>query len=78
MNNRDRFFATIHHQPVDHPASWLGLPVPLAEQALIKYFGVSGIDQLRILIIGLVTLVTSFCITSYGSYIGEEIINNGH
>lgn len=30
-----------------------------------------------ILIIGLVTLVTSFCVTSYGSYIGEQIINSG-
>ena len=31
-----------------------------------------------ILIIGLVTLIVSFCITSYGSYIGEQMINNGH
>ena len=31
-----------------------------------------------ILIVGLLTLITSFCITSYGSYIGEQIINNGH
>ena len=31
-----------------------------------------------ILIIGLVTLVASFCVTSYGSYIGEQIINSGH
>lgn len=50
MNHRDRFFATIHYQPVDHPASWLGLPVPSAEQALTKYFGVSSIDELRTII----------------------------
>lgn len=29
-----------------------------------------------ILIIGLLTLIVSFCITSYGSYIGEQIINS--
>lgn len=28
-----------------------------------------------VLIIGLLTLIASFCITSYGSYIGEQIIN---
>jgi L-rhamnose-H+ transport protein len=31
-----------------------------------------------VLIIGLITLIASFCITSYGSYIGEQIINNSH
>ncbi|MEN8229907.1 MAG: L-rhamnose/proton symporter RhaT [Bacteroidota bacterium] len=31
-----------------------------------------------VLIIGLLTLIISFCLTSYGSYIGEELINNGH
>ena len=29
-----------------------------------------------LLIIGLLVLVTSFCITSYGSYIGEQLIKN--
>ena len=47
MNHRDRFFATIHHQSVDRPASWLGLPVSSAEPALMNYFNVSSIDQLR-------------------------------
>jgi uroporphyrinogen decarboxylase len=50
MNHKERFFATIHHQPVDRPASWLGLPVPSAEPSLKKYFGVNSIDQLRIVI----------------------------
>ena len=31
-----------------------------------------------LLIIGLLTLIVSFCITSYGSYIGEQIIINNH
>lgn len=47
MNHCERFFATIHHQPVDRPASWLGLPVPSAEQALLEHFWVSNMDELR-------------------------------
>jgi L-rhamnose-H+ transport protein len=31
-----------------------------------------------ILIIGLLTLIVSFCITSYGSYIGEQITVNSN
>jgi len=50
MNHRERFFGTIQHQQVDRPASWLGLPVPSAEPALMKYFGVRSIDQLRMAI----------------------------
>jgi len=50
MNHRDRFFATIHYLPVDRPASWLGLPVPSAEPALMKYFGVNSMNRLRELI----------------------------
>ena len=50
MNHKDRFFSTIHYQPVDRPASWLGLPVPAAEPALMKYFGVSDMDALRTLL----------------------------
>ena len=50
MNHRDRFFATVNHQSVDRPASWLGLPVPAAEPALMKYFGVKTIDELRIVL----------------------------
>lgn len=47
MNHRERFYATINHQPVDRPASWLGLPVLSAEPELMRYFGVTSIDQLR-------------------------------
>lgn len=50
MNHRERFFATIQYEPVDRPASWLGLPVPSAEPALMKYFGVDSIDQLLTII----------------------------
>ena len=31
-----------------------------------------------VLIIGLIILIASFCITSYGSYIGEQMINSRH
>ena len=47
LNHKDRFFATINYQPVDRPASWLGLPVPQAEEKLTGHFGVASIDQLR-------------------------------
>jgi uroporphyrinogen decarboxylase len=47
MNHKDRFFATIHYQVVDRPASWLGLPVPSAKPGLKNYFGVNNIDRLR-------------------------------
>ena len=47
MNHKDRFFATIHYQPVDRPASWLGLPVPKAEKGLMDYFRVNSMDELR-------------------------------
>ena len=50
MNHKDRFYSTIHYQPVDRPASWLGLPVPSAEQALMKCFGVNSMDELRTLL----------------------------
>ncbi|QGY43462.1 methyltransferase [Maribellus comscasis] len=50
MNHKDRFFSTIHYQPVDRPASWLGLPVPSAEPALLQYFKVNSVDSLRIAI----------------------------
>lgn len=50
MNHKDRFYSTIHYQQVDRPASWLGLPVPSAEPALLKYFGVRSIDEIRLII----------------------------
>ena len=47
MNHRDRFFATLHYQKVVRPASWMGLPVPSAEPALMNHFGVTSMDDLR-------------------------------
>lgn len=47
MNHRDRFFATINNAPVDRPASWLGLPVPAAEPALLQYFKAKSINDLK-------------------------------
>ena len=47
MDHKDRFYATIHYQPMDRPASWLGLPVPSAEPGLMNHFRVNSINQLR-------------------------------
>lgn len=47
MNHRERFFATVNRQPVDRPASWLGLPVPAAIPNLLKHFQVNTIDELK-------------------------------
>ncbi|WP_201301092.1 uroporphyrinogen decarboxylase family protein [Sunxiuqinia indica] len=47
LNHKDRFYATLNYEPVDRPASWLGLPVPQAEKNLTSHFGVSSIDQLK-------------------------------
>lgn len=48
MTHKDRFLATLANAPVDRPASWLGLPVPDAEPALIKHFNVSSIEELKV------------------------------
>jgi uroporphyrinogen decarboxylase len=50
MNHKDRFYATINYAPVDRPASWLGLPVPAAEPALMAHFKVNSMDELKKLI----------------------------
>jgi uroporphyrinogen decarboxylase len=47
MNHRDRFLATIHYEPVDRPASWLGMPVPAAEPGLREHFGVQSMEDLK-------------------------------
>ncbi len=47
MDHRERFYATIHYETTDRPASWLGLPVPSAEPALLDHWGVSDLDHLR-------------------------------
>jgi uroporphyrinogen decarboxylase len=47
MLHKDRFLATIHYEKADRPASWLGLPVPSAEPALNRYFGVASVMELK-------------------------------
>lgn len=47
MTHKERFLATIANEPVDRPASWLGLPVPAAQPGLLSYFGVNSMDELK-------------------------------
>jgi uroporphyrinogen decarboxylase len=41
MDHRERFFCTVAREPVDRPATWLGLPVPDSLPRLTNHFGVS-------------------------------------
>jgi uroporphyrinogen decarboxylase len=50
MTHKERFLATIANKPVDRPASWLGLPVPSAQQGLYDYFKVNSVDELKTLL----------------------------
>jgi len=50
MTHIERFIATIERRPVDHPASWLGIPSDKAIPELFKYFGVKDIKNLKALI----------------------------
>ena len=47
MNSIERFYATLERQPVDRPASWLGLPAVKAEPKLNEYFGTKSMDELK-------------------------------
>ena len=46
MTHKERFFATIEKKPVDYPASWLGLPVPDAQENLKNYFQIKDIEEM--------------------------------
>lgn len=50
MTHKERFYATIANRPVDRPASWLGLPVPAAQQGLFDFFKVGSVDELKVLL----------------------------
>jgi len=50
MTHKERFYATIANQPVDRPASWLGLPVPAAQAGLLDFFKVGSVDELKVLL----------------------------
>ena len=47
MTNRERLFNTIARKPVDHPASWLGMPAKEALPGLFRHFGVSSVPALK-------------------------------
>lgn len=47
MTPKERFYATIQNQPVDRPATWLGLPTPDAVPRLLEYFKVDSIAALK-------------------------------
>lgn len=47
MLHKDRFFATINYEQPDRPASWLGLPVPSAEQGLLNYFKANSVNDIK-------------------------------
>jgi len=47
MTPKERFFATVNYDPVDRPASWLGLPTKSAIPGLLKYFGVDSIHEMK-------------------------------
>ena len=48
MDHKERFYATIERRSVDHPATWMGLPVPDALQELFDYFGVRNTQELTV------------------------------
>lgn len=47
MISRERFYATIAGEPVDRPATWLGLPVQQAVPGLLENFKVSSVEELK-------------------------------
>ena len=47
MTHKERFLSTISRQPVDRPASWLGLPDLAALPGLFKHFKVNTLDELK-------------------------------
>lgn len=48
MNHLERFYATLNREPVDRPASWLGIPDELALDALFEHFDVTSVDELKL------------------------------
>ena len=47
MKHIERFLATVERRPVDHPASWLGLPTGEAMPGLLSYFGADDIAGVK-------------------------------
>ncbi len=50
MNCIERFIKTVEKQPVDHPASWLGMPDTKTLPILFDYFKVSDVAGLKAVI----------------------------
>lgn len=48
MNSIERFMNTIERKPVDRPACWLGMPDIKAQPALMEYFGVDSLHELKL------------------------------
>lgn len=47
MTHKERFLATIARQPVDRPASWLGIPTHDAIPPLFEHFQVDSMEALK-------------------------------
>jgi len=47
MNKIERFLATVERQPVDRPATWLGMPTTDAMPGLLTHFGMADVEQLK-------------------------------
>ncbi|HJA67954.1 MAG TPA: uroporphyrinogen decarboxylase family protein [Candidatus Mediterraneibacter cottocaccae] len=48
MNSLERFMATVNREKVDRPAVWLGMPDIHSQPALLKYYGVSSMHELKL------------------------------
>ncbi|MDB4584699.1 uroporphyrinogen decarboxylase family protein [Draconibacterium sp.] len=47
MTPKERFYATINNQPVDRPATWLGLPTSDAIPGLLKHFNANSVAEIK-------------------------------
>jgi uroporphyrinogen decarboxylase len=48
MNSIERFYNTVDRKPVDRPAAWLGMPDSKAQPALLSYYGIKNIHELKL------------------------------
>ena len=47
MDSRERFYCTLTRQPLDYPATWLGIPDKNAIPGLMKYFGTKTVEEIK-------------------------------
>lgn len=50
MNSIERFYATVNREKVDRPAAWLGMPDMKSQPALLKYYHVKSMHELKLAI----------------------------